>query len=453
MESDNVDKKGNDDKFNFVTLDDIDRNVRELKEMLKETESNIEVVPTPEKVNATTTPFDEEQETADLDLEEKTTVVPIPEKGEAKEETMEEEHYEEATNLDDQAITFESPKPKKSFKHKLYFSFEVRVAILVALTLLFFGSACFLILEALNFGKKETVDYSEVSKATYEVCLKDSEYYGTGCLNEGMEYLSSLVDRIHTDFQYDVKFSTKIGYDLAYHIVAITKIYDEKDESKILYRNEEELVGKTDISNTSDTIQIHKDVQVNFSKYNRSVEEYRTRYGIDFGSTLEVILYLDEPTEVRKVASIVLPLGNPTFGITKDLTVNKNQSVAISNDVWNAYNVCCGIVATIFIIVSLLLLFKTTRLVFRVNNNRSKYQTALSDILREYDRLIVIARDGYESNIEKKVIKVESFNDILDARDTLEKPIIYSKINDIKSEFIVEDDEKLYKYVIKESDF
>ena len=124
MECDNVDKKGNDDKFNFITLDDIDRNVRELKEMLKDTESNIEVVPTPEKVNATTTPFDEEQETADLEIEDQTTSVPIPEEVETKEETIEEEHYEEATNLDDPPLSLEVDKPKKSLKRKLYFSFE-----------------------------------------------------------------------------------------------------------------------------------------------------------------------------------------------------------------------------------------------------------------------------------------------------------------------------------------
>jgi hypothetical protein len=73
-------------------------------------------------------------------------------------------------------------------------------------------------------------------------------------------------------------------------------------------------------------------------------------------------------------------------------------------------------------------------------------------ILNEYDRLIVIARDGYESNIEKKVVKLQSFNELLDARGVLNKPIIYSRINNVKSEFIVEDEAVIYKFVLKEAD-
>ena len=88
----------------------------------------------------------------------------------------------------------------------------------------------------------------------------------------------------------------------------------------------------------------------------------------------------------------------------------------------------------------------------KVTRKKNKYQDKLNEIFREYDRLIVIARDGYVSNIKKKIIKVNTFEELLDARDILEKPIIFSKINDIKCEFIVEDDDKLYKYVLKEVD-
>ena len=90
-------------------------------------------------------------------------------------------------------------------------------------------------------------------------------------------------------------------------------------------------------------------------------------------------------------------------------------------------------------------------MVLKVTTNRNKYQQRLSQILRDYDRIIVIARNGYESNVERKVIKVETFEELLDAQSTLQKPIIYSRINDVKCEFIVEDDTTLYKYVLKES--
>jgi hypothetical protein len=34
----------------------------------------------------------------------------------------------------------------------------------------------------------------------------------------------------------------------------------------------------------------------------------------------------------------------------------------------------------------------------------------------------------------------------------LEKPIVYVKVNNVKSEFYVEDSESIYKYTLKEAD-
>ena len=84
---------------------------------------------------------------------------------------------------------------------------------------------------------------------------------------------------------------------------------------------------------------------------------------------------------------------------------------------------------------------------------KNKYQTELLNILRDFDREIVIARNGYESNIIKNVVKVDSFKELLDAKENLGKPIIYSKVNSVKSEFIVEDECTLYKFIMKEADY
>ena len=110
------------------------------------------------------------------------------------------------------------------------------------------------------------------------------------------------------------------------------------------------------------------------------------------------------------------------------------------------------VVGSIFVLLSLFLLFHLTRLALAITGKKSKYQEYLMSILNEYDRLIVIARDGYESNVEKKIIKVYTFEELLDARSILNKPIIYSRINNVKSEFIVEDEEVIYKFVLKEAD-
>ncbi len=336
-------------------------------------------------------------------------------------------------------------------KKKLHFSFEARVTIMVICILLLFLGACLLIYETIRSGKNEVVYYDETSNTSYSVCLLPNETYHQECLEEDMEYLSELTNTIGAYFQYNVKLSTDISYDLAYHISAITKIYDAKDPSKVLYRTEDTLVEKTNFDNVDSQISIDTDVTLDYQKYNRVVKDYQNRYALNSAASVEAILYLDEATETRKIASIIVPLGQDTYHIQKDVITNKNQTVEIDGDFWNSYNITCAIIASVLILISLFLLYQTARLVLKVTMNHNKYQQKLSQILRDYDRIIVIARNGYESNVERQVVKVESFEELLDAQETLQKPIIYSRVNDVKSEFIVEDEATLYKYVLKES--
>ena len=343
-----------------------------------------------------------------------------------------------------------------NYKHKIskkpYFGFEARIISMVIIVLILFASACYLILETINFGKSEVVNYSETSSVNYKVCLKDNNYYDNNCLSEDMQYVSTLTDSIVASFNYSVELDSEINYTLGYHVIATTKIHDKNDPSKVLYKSEDILVDRTDVSNKSSEISFDTNVDLEFKKYSDYVTEYNKKYFLNADADVEVALYLDEVDETRKVASIVVPLTSQTYSITKDTISNLNEMVEVDMNTWNEYNSVCAVVATVLILISLFLLYKTTCLVVKVTAKKNKYQVKLSHILREYDRIIVVAKDGYESNVEKKVVKVASFYELLDARDVLEKPIIYSRINDVKSEFIVEDDDKLFKYVLKESD-
>lgn len=365
-----------------------------------------------------------------------------------KKEELEKEINEVENNNNVVVDNSDNPKFKRH-----YFNFETRIAIMMVLVLLLFGCACFFSLEAINFGKNEIVTYDEVSKTSYKVCLKPNEFYKDQCIDEGLEYVSDLVDSIKADFYYDVDFSTDIDYNLYYHIAVVTKIYDLNDSNKILYQNNETLVDKTSIRNNQREIKFNDSVAINYDKYNNFVNNYLTQYGLDSSAAdVSIVLYLDEPTESRQIASVAIPLGRQTFGITKSGLSNTNKTVEIVNDVWNEYNSICAFLATILVIVSLVILFKTTKLVLKVTNNKNKYQARLHEILRVYDRIIVIARDGYESNKKRNVVKVATFEELLAAHESLNKPIIFSKVNDIKCEFIVEDNKTLYKYVLKEAD-
>ncbi len=345
----------------------------------------------------------------------------------------------------------DEPKEKFSLK-KMYFSFETRIIMMVCAILLLFLGAFILFLNATNYYKTEKVSYDEYSNVHYQVCLNQNDYYRQSCLDEGMEYVADLTDFVNANFEYNVDFSTDIDYHLAYHVVAVTKIFDTNNTDKVLYKNEEVLLEKTDISNNNQNVFLNTVVKIDYDKYNTNVLNYKNRYSLNSSANVEIMLYLDEDSETRKVASLVLPLGDTTFAIKRNVITNLNRIVEVKEDTWNDFNTICAVIASIFVLISIGLIIQLTRLVFKVVNSKSKYEKRLNEILSEYDRLIVIARDGYSSLEEKQVVKVDSIEELLDARETLQKPIIYSRINDVKSEFLVEDEDKLFKYVLKESD-
>ena len=71
---------------------------------------------------------------------------------------------------------------------------------------------------------------------------------------------------------------------------------------------------------------------------------------------------------------------------------------------------------------------------------------------QKYEKDIVISKDGYVEDPAKKIIKLNDFEELVRVHETINKPIIYSKVNDVKSDFIVEDESSIYKYVLKEAD-
>ena len=418
---DNKNKKGN--KFNFVSIDENNEIIEEEIETL-ETDSSNENNGFVENIENT--------ESIMADLEKEKTLKEVVEE-----------------NLNNNPKTHSAVDNSYSVNKKHHISFETRVAFRIVMILLLFALACYLILEAVNFGKKDKVNYNELAEVNYSVCLNQENH--NNCLSEGLDYKDN-TRYINADFKYSVDYSKKIEYDLAYHVIGITKVYDKENNTKVLFKNEDILVERTSIRDVSDVINFNTKAEIDYQAYNNKAKEYKAKYGEGADISLELILYLDKENETEDVASLKIPLLEKEFEIKKNELNNLNKQIELDNNVWNEYNSLCAAIASILILLSLLILYRTTRMVLRVVNNRSKYEERLAQILKDYDRQIVNAKGSYELNPKKKIVRVDSFGELLDVHDTLEKPIIYSKINSIKSEFIVEDEDKSYKFVLKDTD-
>lgn len=105
------------------------------------------------------------------------------------------------------------------------------------------------------------------------------------------------------------------------------------------------------------------------------------------------------------------------------------------------------IILVIIYIIKIILFFNKYR------NKTSKFQKQLNSILGNYDRIIVEVSDVSSILVDKKLLEISDFLELVDVRDTIDKPILHVKINDVKHAFYVEDKDKVYEYILKESQF
>ena len=336
---------------------------------------------------------------------------------------------------------------------KNHFGFEKRVILMGSITIVSFVLAIVFCYLAINYSDVDNVVYSERSSVTYSVCLNDNDYYKGQCQSSGMQYISTLTKSIPVVFNYNINYSNAVNYKLDYYILGKTVIYDRDDASKVLYRDDKLLSERKSVEGTDVIAKLNAKVEVAFKEKNDFVNGYKSKYALNSLASYDVVLYVDDGKGPREVASVSIPLSMQTFGISEETVINDNQLVSMEKAGLASINTVFGLIGGVFGIIGAVVLVKLFKLIYKTIDGGTPYEKKLNQILSEYDRVIVMSKSEYQLNPDKQLIKLDSFFELLDARDTLEKPIIYERINSVKSYFYVEDDERIYRYAMKESDF
>ena len=325
-----------------------------------------------------------------------------------------------------------------------YFSFKMRIICLMILIIVFFGLGIYLLFGSFNYGY-DYIRYSEVSKVSYNVC--DS------CLNFDMvSYNSEKVDKINSNIEYNVDFSSDIDYDLSYDVEVSFTIYDKYNKENILYKNKEMLVDDAKIGRLNKKIHFNESVDIDYKKYNDFFSEYKEKYLSNVEANVKVILYLNEISGRRKVASMVIPVGVNPFKIKTYEINNQNKLVKLDKEILKDNGNISLFFGCFLLIISTLFSIMMFRLVSYTFKKKNAYELKLNKILKEYDDYIVNAVSDYNYDKSKMMIKVSDIKELVDVCKIINKPIIYNRINNIKSEFIVEDIDKVYKYNLKNID-
>ena len=321
---------------------------------------------------------------------------------------------------------------------------EITLVILI----IFFAIGCvYFYKESKSITTINEIKYEEKGNIDYKVYLTDKKYYNRDYLNSGMQDISSIIDYIELNYRYSVDYEKSDNYDINKKVSADVKIVDRDNNDKIIY-TKNETIKEEKIS--SDKIDLNDTIKIDYKKYNNLANEFKTSYGITASCDLVInysIEYNNESNEIRqnKLMTVVIPLSQQMINITKSNDIYNNSSY-VGSTTESTINKVMFVLSIVLLIITIIAIFVLISEISSRKKKESKYDNHIRKILKEYDSYITEAKqDAYDLN--KSIIKIGSFKELLDVRNTLEKAIVYVKVDENTSKFMIIDNE-IYEYKV-----
>ena len=327
---------------------------------------------------------------------------------------------------------------------------KISVALVVSI-ILFIIAAFFFWNQSQKIVIKNEIPYEEKSSTSYKVYLDKNDYYDKEYLEEGMQYISSIIDYIEINFNYNASYAGVQDYEAYKSVIANITVTDSDDNNKVIYAKKEKIKEE---KMSLDDIAIDDTLKIDYKKYNNLVNAMKTKYGISANCNLEIaynIVYTSKNAEINEVKklSVNIPLSKQMINIQKGESINNDGLYTIQdrNSIFNSIMIFFAILMILFTGCDIIILIM--RITNKINR-QSKYDRFLTKALKEYDSYITQTKD--ESFLpDKPVIKVNSFKELLDVRNNIDKTIIYTKLSEDASKFEIID-EVIYEYIVTRDD-
>ena len=293
-------------------------------------------------------------------------------------------------------------------------------------------------------NKDMVVTYDEESSLDYKVYLKENDFFGDKYLEKDKQYIASLIDYIDATFNYDLTLTNKSSnYDYSYRIEAEVNVSNPENNNS-LYKSTELLVDtKKGVGQGKKTTNINEKIKIDYNKYNDLISKFIETYELsNLDSTLSVNMYVDfdgdcgvnQKENKNSVIKLVIPL------------TRKTVAIDMSSDVTNTtdnYIKCGKKDSYVYLIFGLITCGVAIGLVFELFNylEDSKsplevYNSKLKKIMNNYGSFIQKINNNYDMS-KSQILKVESFDDMLEIRDTLQAPILMLENKDKYGVFFI----------------
>ena len=349
---------------------------------------------------------------------------------------------------------------KKNTK-KIYIPFFCRVIFHTLFFVVLFLIGIEFIINSLKIEHKEQLYLKETGNVNYSVCLIKNDFFEEECLNPNMTYIASLIKNIPLNFNYQLTSNKNdLINTINYEILA--KLIIKNNETSAKYFEKEYILQEktnADIKKEDNTYTLNKKINIDYEYYNNVANKFKTQYAVDFESYLEVSLniyndvntYYNIPTSGKVIAQI--PLSQKAIEIKLDTQeINKTQNKTLTTKDFNVENWLRLILGIILILLSFYFISSLLYLLHTCKTKNTPYDKYIKKILKEYDRLIV-ETSTFPILENYNILKINSFNELIDVRDNLGLPIMYYEVvKHEKAHFYILHENNLYLYTLKNID-
>ena len=314
-----------------------------------------------------------------------------------------------------------------------------------------------------NRDKDYYVSYDETSNIDYKVFLKDNEFFNDSYLGTNKQYIASLIDYINADFNYKLSLEEKeVEYKYSYRIEAAVDV-KQKGTNFSLYSDNIELSEEIEKTSSLKDVVIDENIKIDYNYYNNLIKKFINVYELEnIESTLTINMYINiigscedfaENKAKESVMSLSIPLTTKTMAIdlSDNLIISDNNVMQCKSVYTN--NFIFIILGTLFALIDLCLIILTFKYIIETRTAEDMYERELKKILNNYGSYIQTLSNDFNFN-EYQMLKLDTFTDMLEIRDTIRQPILMKQNPDkTGAYFVIPSNTKiLYVYRLKVSD-
>ncbi len=342
---------------------------------------------------------------------------------------------------------------------------HLTVVSYLIITFLFLLLGIFLLTRKDSSFEQVVINYEEANNPIdYKVYLKKNNFFETDYLGEGVTYISSLIDYIDIDFNYKINFSEALTGKYKYQVKATILANKVNDDGKY-WSKEYDLEKKENTFKDSSYVSANQHIKLDYQMYNDLLSSFKKEYGLAIDGILHVEMIIDldgyiddgsivkcedECNHIKK--ENVLKMDIPLTQNSVDISINTNESSTsngniiyekkVSESISNIIIRCIGF---IFLLISLIVVIFMIRYIIRKRQMISNYHKEINKILTTYDSIIVNS-DNINNIFKYNVIKVNSFEELLDAHSEVRMPINYIEVRKDYSLFILINNDVAWVY-------